>query len=49
MLDRQSYVRRTWWVIVVSSHAGVLLQSRPLPEPHPKFGIYILDYLARFR
>jgi hypothetical protein len=24
-----------WWVIVVSNHAGVLLQSRPLPEPHP--------------
>jgi hypothetical protein len=24
-----------WWVIGESNSAGVLLQSRPLPEPHP--------------
>ncbi len=26
---------RKWWVIRESNSAGVLLQSRPLPEPHP--------------
>jgi hypothetical protein len=26
-----------WWVIGESNSAGVLLRSRPLPEPHPAF------------
>jgi hypothetical protein len=34
-----SYIRIWWWVIQVSILAGVVLQTRPLPEAHPNLSL----------